>query len=100
MAKSDQGNGVPSKSKDAGSALTITTSGYRVAQDAIGLVGQTPLIRLGRLSPAHGGTVWAKCEFMNPGGSVKDRPALSMILQAEREGKLSEQSVIVEATSG
>lgn len=44
--------------------------------------------------------MWAKCEFMNPGGSVKDRPALSMILQAEEQGRLPKNSTIVEATSG
>ncbi len=78
----------------------FTASGYRVAEDAIGLVGASPLVRLGRLSPQGGAVVWAKCEFMNPGGSVKDRPALNMIVQAEREGKLQPQSVLVEATSG
>jgi cysteine synthase A len=77
-----------------------TKSGYRVGDDALCLVAETPLVRLGRLSPSGGATVWAKCEFMNPAGSVKDRPALSMILRAEEAGKLPKNSTIVEATSG
>ncbi|HSC89594.1 MAG TPA: cysteine synthase A [Polyangiaceae bacterium] len=77
-----------------------TASGLLVADDALGLIGGTPLVKLGRLSPPQGGTVWAKCEFKNPGGSVKDRPALAMILAAEREGRLAPGSTIVEATSG
>jgi cysteine synthase A len=78
----------------------FTEHGYRVAEDALGLIAFTPLVRLPRLSPQDGATVWAKCEFMNPGGSVKDRAALSMILRAERDGRLPPQSVLVEATSG
>lgn len=77
-----------------------TEGGLVVADDALGLIGGTPLIRLSRLSPAGGATVWAKCEFMNPAGSVKDRPALFMVLEAERRGLLAEGKTIVEATSG
>jgi cysteine synthase A len=78
----------------------ITESGLRVADDALSLIAQTPLVRLARISPQGGATIWAKVEFMNPGGSVKDRPALSMILAAEKSGALKPGSVIVEATSG
>jgi cysteine synthase A len=78
----------------------VTQSGLRVADDALALIANTPLVRLGRLAPAGGAMVWAKCELMNPAGSVKDRPALSMILEAERAGKLGEGATIVEATSG
>jgi cysteine synthase A len=66
-------------------------------------VGGTPLVRLRRMSAAGGAAadVLCKCEQMNPGGSVKDRPALAMIEAAEREGRLVPgRSVIVEATSG
>ncbi len=77
-----------------------TESGLMVADDALGLIAATPLVRLGRLSPQGGATVWAKCEFKNPGGSVKDRPALAMILDAERSGRLPPNSTIIEATSG
>lgn len=83
-----------------GTSADHKASGYRVAQDALDLVAQTPLVRLPRLSPKGGATIWAKCEFMNPGGSVKDRPALNMIRAAERDGTLPPNSTIVEATSG
>jgi cysteine synthase len=78
----------------------ITESGLRVADDALSLIAKTPLVRLGRISPEGGATIWAKVEYMNPAGSVKDRPALSMIMTAERSGALKPGSVIVEATSG
>jgi cysteine synthase A len=78
----------------------ITESGLRVADDALSLIAKTPLVRLGRISPQGGATIWAKVEYMNPAGSVKDRPALSMILAAEKSGNLKSGSVIVEATSG
>lgn len=78
----------------------FTEGGLRVADDALSLIAKTPLVRLGRVGPASGATVWAKAEFMNPGGSVKDRPALSMIQAAEASGALKPGAVIVEATSG
>ena len=71
-----------------------------VVLDALALIGGTPLVRLGRVSPQGGGWVHAKLEHVNPGGSIKDRAALSMILRAEREGALQEGATIVEATSG
>jgi len=64
------------------------------------LVGGTPLVRINRLNHNPGVTVYAKLEFMNPGGSVKDRPALQMIEQAERRGELTKDKVLLEATSG
>src|SRR6186713_1705568 len=64
------------------------------------LVGNTPLGRLQRLSRDVGPTLLAKLEFLNPGGSVKDRIGLRMIEQAEREGKLAPCGTIVEPTSG
>ncbi|HVW28990.1 MAG TPA: cysteine synthase A [Polyangiaceae bacterium] len=70
------------------------------ADGSMGLIGRTPLVRLAHVSPEDGATVWAKAEFLNPGGSVKDRPALSMILVAEREHKIRAGATIVEATSG
>jgi len=63
-------------------------------------IGRTPLVRLNRLSPPGGATIYAKAEFYNPGGSVKDRICLNMIDEAEREGKLKPGGTIVEATSG
>jgi cysteine synthase A len=71
-----------------------------VADNIIDLVGQTPMVRLGRLSPAGGAEIWAKLEFLNPGGSIKDRAALGIVLDAERRGVLRAGSTIVEATAG
>jgi cystathionine beta-synthase len=64
------------------------------------LVGDTPLVRLQRLVPDGAATVVAKLEYMNPGGSVKDRIGITMIEAAEREGKLKPGGTIVEPTSG
>ena len=64
------------------------------------LVGRTPLVRLQRLSRGVEPTLLAKLEYMNPGGSVKDRIGLRMIEQAERDGKLRPGGTIVEPTSG
>ena len=77
-----------------------TASGFRVAEDVLELVAGTPLIRLGKVAGDAKATVWAKAEFLNPAGSVKDRPALQMVLAAERAGRLSPGATIVEATSG
>jgi len=77
-----------------------TGAGLQVADDVLGLIAQTPLVQLPRISPEGGAKVWAKVEFANPGGSVKDRPALAMILEAEKAGLLVEGSTIIEATSG
>jgi cysteine synthase A len=78
----------------------VTVSGLRVGDDALSLIAKTPLVRLARVSPPGGATVWGKAEFLNPAGSVKDRPALSMILDAENAGRLGPGATIVEATSG
>ncbi len=63
-------------------------------------IGSTPLVRLNRLSPSEGGTIYGKAEFYNPGGSVKDRICLNMIDEAEKQGLLKPGSTIVEPTSG
>ncbi|MEX2464709.1 MAG: pyridoxal-phosphate dependent enzyme, partial [Gaiellaceae bacterium] len=64
------------------------------------LIGGTPLVRLQRLGRPDGPTLLAKLDYMNPGGSVKDRIGLKMIEAAEREGKLKPGGTIVEPTSG
>ena len=66
----------------------------------IGLIGKTPLVRLSRIRPDEGAEICVKVEIRNPGGSVKDRAALSMIEAAEKAGHLKEGATIVEATSG
>ncbi|MDX6485832.1 MAG: cystathionine beta-synthase [Gaiellaceae bacterium] len=72
----------------------------RVYPTVLELVGATPIVRLAKLSPPGGAEVLAKLEYMNPGGSVKDRIGLPMIEAAEREGKLKPGGTIVEPTSG
>lgn len=64
------------------------------------LIGDTPLVKLQRLPDADGAQVYLKLEFMNPSGSVKDRAASNMIEQAEKDGILHPDSVIIEPTSG
>jgi len=64
------------------------------------LVGATPIVRLDKLSPAGGAQILAKLEYLNPGGSVKDRIGLPMIEAAERDGRLKPGGTIVEPTSG
>jgi cysteine synthase A len=70
------------------------------AEDALALIGGTPLVRLARVSPAGGGVIYGKLESKNPGGSVKDRAAMAMVLLAEQQGFLQPGATIVEATSG
>jgi cystathionine beta-synthase len=72
----------------------------QIADSLIDLIGNTPLLRLNRVSEGLTCTIAAKLEMLNPGGSVKDRPALAMITQAEREGLLRPGGTIVEPTSG
>jgi len=69
-------------------------------KDITELIGRTPLVRLNRLSPTGGATIYGKVEFFNPGGSVKDRICLNMIDEAERLGALKPGGTIVEPTSG
>jgi cysteine synthase B len=63
-------------------------------------VGNTPLVQLQRMAAATGNTVLAKLEGNNPAGSVKDRPALSMVAQAEKRGTIKRGDTLIEATSG
>ncbi len=72
----------------------------RYAEHIVDLVGNTPLVRLHRVTEGIGATVLAKVEYLNPGGSVKDRIALRMVEAAERSGQLRPGGTIVEPTSG
>ncbi len=72
----------------------------RIYDGALDLIGHTPLVRLARISDDKGAEICGKLESHNVAGSVKDRPALSMILAAEASGELREGSTVVEATSG
>ncbi len=79
---------------------TLAAHHLRVAENITELVGATPMLHLRRLAPAGAADVYAKLEYMNPGGSVKDRAAIGMIEEAERSGKLKPGGTIVEATAG
>jgi cysteine synthase B len=73
----------------------------RVVASILDLIGNTPLIRIHLFDKLHPGVeFWAKAEWFNPGGSVKDRPAKRMIEEAERSGELTPDKVILDSTSG
>jgi cysteine synthase len=74
--------------------------GSHWADDLAAAIGNTPLIKLRRASEATGCTILAKAEFMNPGGSVKDRAALAIITDAERRGAIKPGGTVVEGTAG
>ncbi len=65
-----------------------------LTNNVLDLIGNTPLVRLGKEN------IYAKAEFLNPGGSIKDRVALAMLEGAERDGRLKPESIICEPTSG
>jgi len=71
-----------------------------VVESITELVGETPILKLTKLSPAGGAVVFAKLEYMNPGGSVKDRAAIGMIRRAEEQGILRPGATLFEATAG
>ncbi|MCB1051330.1 MAG: cysteine synthase family protein [Acidobacteria bacterium] len=71
-----------------------------ITKSVLELIGNTPLLDVSSLAPAGSARIFAKCEFMNPGGSIKDRPALAMILDAENRGALKPGMTIVEPTAG
>ena len=63
-------------------------------------IGNTPLVEITKMNPVEGVRIFAKLEYMNPGGSVKDRAALYMITEAEKSGELTPDKTVIEATSG
>lgn len=71
----------------------------KIADDILDLIGNTPLVRINRMNDGSG-VILAKLEKQNPAGSVKDRPALNMIEEAERAGLINKDTVIIEPTSG
>src|SRR5262245_39597681 len=76
-------------------------TGRRSVNGVLGLVGNTPLVRLTRLAEGlRGVEIWAKAEWRNPGGSVKDRPALRIVEEAEGAGALTPRKALLDATSG
>jgi cysteine synthase A len=79
---------------------TAETTHLRVADDITKLVGETPMLRLRRVAPRGAAEVYAKLEYLNPGGSVKDRAAIGMIRRAEEQGLLQPGATVIEATAG
>src|ERR1044071_1842074 len=80
---------------------TSSSSASKPGNSLLAQIGNTPLILLERLSAAAPGVdIYVKDESRNPGGSVKDRPALSMVLDGERRGLLTPDKTILDATSG
>ncbi|KGP74080.1 cysteine synthase A [Pontibacillus yanchengensis] len=72
----------------------------RVVNNMAELIGDTPLVKLNRINPQGGADVYVKLEMFNPSGSVKDRAAYNMMVEAEKAGDLKEGSTIIEPTSG
>lgn len=72
----------------------------KIVQNITEVIGDTPIVRLNRVVPEGSAEIYVKLEYQNPGASVKDRIALSMIEQAEKDGKLKPGDTIVEPTSG
>lgn len=79
---------------------TAETSRLRVADDITSLVGETPMLRLRRVVSRGAAELYAKLEYLSPGGSVKDRAAIGMIRRAEEQGLLQRGATIIEATAG
>jgi len=69
-------------------------------ENILNAIGRTPMVKLNRISPLGGATVYAKCEYLNPGGSIKDRMAVHIVRKALERGELRPGGVIVENTSG
>src|SRR6058998_319610 len=80
--------------------LTADLVRERVRGTILGRIGETPLVPLRRIGAGLRGELWAKIESANPGGSVKDRPGLWMVLAAEEEGRLRRSRTVLDATSG
>ncbi len=82
-------------------ALAVSKHAIRPASSLLEQIGNTPLLRLAKLDAQFPGIeIYAKAEFFNPGGSVKDRAAQNMILDGERSGRLTRDRVLLDATSG
>lgn len=72
----------------------------KVVNNVTELIGETPLVRLNRIVPEDSAEIYLKLEYQNPGASVKDRIAISIVEEAEKDGRLKPGDTIIEATSG
>jgi cysteine synthase A len=79
---------------------TDEMTSLRVAEEITELVGETPVLHLRKIAPPNAADIYAKLEYLNPGGSIKDRAALGMIQRAEKDGLLQPGATIFEATAG
>jgi cysteine synthase B len=87
--------------ESARAGLVQNTAKLQGPQDVVDLIGNTPLLRLPKIGTAFPGVeFYAKAEWVNPGGSVKDRPALNIIREAERVGLMSKDKILIDSTSG
>ena len=86
---------------EARSKPVASSNGWQGAVDMLSLVGNTPLLRLNKITrECPGVEIFAKAEWFNPGGSVKDRPALNIVREAEKIGLMSSEKVLLDSTSG
>ena len=88
------------RSRNGASGPMVARRSMDVRKGFVDLVGNTPLVRLNKVSDATGCEILGKCEFLNPGGCVKDRAALAIITDAEEKGLLRPGGTIVEGTAG
>lgn len=96
-----QANSVPSPSTAMAPVLLFVQNELKEGTEGVlGCIGNTPLIKIRSLSEATGCEILAKAEFLNPGGSIKDRIALHMVQKAAASGRLLAGAVITEATAG
>src|SRR5579859_8062176 len=87
--------------KNARALAQLNTIDNPGPQDLLSLIGNTPLLRLQRVGLEYPEVeFYAKAEWANPGGSVKDRPAMNIILDAERTGLMTNEKVLIDSTSG
>ena len=82
-------------------AVSLFSSPYKRGQTLLKAIGNTPLLQVETLTQDLSGIeIYGKAEFLNPGGSVKDRAGLNMILDGERTGRLTKDRILLDATSG
>ncbi len=87
--------------QNARSSVAVNSGALQGPQDVLALIGNTPLLRLRKVGAEFPEVeLCAKAEWANPGGSVKDRPAMNIILEAERAGLMSKDKILIDSTSG
>src|SRR5579863_5564209 len=93
--------GIPTMREKSMPAAALPSIVRPSSTDLLDQIGNTPLLRLARIDALFPGVeIYGKAEYFNPGGSVKDRAARSMILEGERSGKLTRDKIILDSTSG